>query len=290
MKIAVIGPLEFPGRQGGMTRHIEEVYARIAADGHEVTVFCRRALEASARLPRDASPDGAGDPREPVGSPQLQRDRVHDRCHVDTVRRRALPLVLELRLVLPAPRRGHEGAHDGAPARVARREVGRCRAGQFSRRTRGSRTASPSAFIAVSRDFEDFLRQHVKGERPIVRIPNGVTMPDEIDDDAAEHLGLDARRVPARGEPARSREGSRRAARRARPRRHDVGVRLSRWRSRGKRGIRPTTRVRSKRAWHARRTCGPPARGAADRSRARSLPERTRTRRAVTRARATRSR
>ena len=45
MRIAVIGSLEFPGRQGGMTRHIEEVYARIAAHGHDVTVYCRRAPE-----------------------------------------------------------------------------------------------------------------------------------------------------------------------------------------------------------------------------------------------------
>lgn len=41
MKIAVIGPLELPKAQGGVTRHCEEIYARIAASGeHEVTVLC----------------------------------------------------------------------------------------------------------------------------------------------------------------------------------------------------------------------------------------------------------
>jgi glycosyltransferase involved in cell wall biosynthesis len=40
MKIAVVGPLELPKAQGGVTRHCEEVYARLAADGHEVTVLC----------------------------------------------------------------------------------------------------------------------------------------------------------------------------------------------------------------------------------------------------------
>ena len=41
MKIAVIGPLELPKPQGGVTRHCEEIYARIAeSDEHEVTVLC----------------------------------------------------------------------------------------------------------------------------------------------------------------------------------------------------------------------------------------------------------
>ena len=40
MKIAVVGSLELPQAQGGVTRHCEEVYARLAADGHEVTVLC----------------------------------------------------------------------------------------------------------------------------------------------------------------------------------------------------------------------------------------------------------
>ena len=40
MKVAVVGPLELPKAQGGVTRHCEEVYARLAADGHEVTVLC----------------------------------------------------------------------------------------------------------------------------------------------------------------------------------------------------------------------------------------------------------
>lgn len=40
MKIDVIGPLELPKAQGGVTRHCEEIYARIAADGNEVRVLC----------------------------------------------------------------------------------------------------------------------------------------------------------------------------------------------------------------------------------------------------------
>lgn len=41
MRIAVVGPLELPKPQGGVTRHCEEVYARIAEHGtNEVTVLC----------------------------------------------------------------------------------------------------------------------------------------------------------------------------------------------------------------------------------------------------------
>ena len=40
LKIAVIGSLELPKPQGGVTRHCEEVYARLARDGHHVTVLC----------------------------------------------------------------------------------------------------------------------------------------------------------------------------------------------------------------------------------------------------------
>ena len=41
MKIAVIGSLELPKAQGGVSRHCEEVYARIAESGeHDVTILC----------------------------------------------------------------------------------------------------------------------------------------------------------------------------------------------------------------------------------------------------------
>ncbi len=41
MRIAVVGPLRFPNPQGGMTRHVEEIGARLADAGHDVTVFCK---------------------------------------------------------------------------------------------------------------------------------------------------------------------------------------------------------------------------------------------------------
>lgn len=41
MRIAVIGVKAMPAIQGGIERHAEELYTRLAARGHEVTVFCR---------------------------------------------------------------------------------------------------------------------------------------------------------------------------------------------------------------------------------------------------------
>ena len=42
MKVAVIGPRRLPRAQGGMTRHCEEIYSRLAARGHTVVAYCRR--------------------------------------------------------------------------------------------------------------------------------------------------------------------------------------------------------------------------------------------------------
>jgi glycosyltransferase involved in cell wall biosynthesis len=41
MKIAVIGSKGLPPRQGGIEHHCAEIYHRIAAKGHEVTLFAR---------------------------------------------------------------------------------------------------------------------------------------------------------------------------------------------------------------------------------------------------------
>jgi glycosyltransferase involved in cell wall biosynthesis len=41
LRIAVIGSRGVPATEGGVERHVEELGARLAARGHEVTVFCR---------------------------------------------------------------------------------------------------------------------------------------------------------------------------------------------------------------------------------------------------------
>jgi glycosyltransferase involved in cell wall biosynthesis len=42
MKIAMIGQRGVPASYGGVERHVEEIGARLAAEGHEVVIFCRK--------------------------------------------------------------------------------------------------------------------------------------------------------------------------------------------------------------------------------------------------------
>lgn len=57
MKIAMIGQKGFPARSGGVEKHVEELSRRLAKQGHEVLVFCRR-WYADAKLP----PQTMGEP------------------------------------------------------------------------------------------------------------------------------------------------------------------------------------------------------------------------------------
>jgi glycosyltransferase involved in cell wall biosynthesis len=41
MRIAVIGTIGIPATYGGVERHVDELYSRLAARGHDVTVYCR---------------------------------------------------------------------------------------------------------------------------------------------------------------------------------------------------------------------------------------------------------
>lgn len=41
MKIAMVGQKGIPATYGGVERHVEEIAARLAAKGHDVTVYCR---------------------------------------------------------------------------------------------------------------------------------------------------------------------------------------------------------------------------------------------------------
>ncbi len=41
MKIGVIGTLGLPVTYGGVERHVEQLYSRLAARGHDITVYCR---------------------------------------------------------------------------------------------------------------------------------------------------------------------------------------------------------------------------------------------------------
>ena len=187
MRIAVIGSLEFPGRQGGMTRHIEEVYARIAARGHDVTVYCRRALEGREYRGMHVHPVPTI-PRSPLDRFSYSASAsVHAaRSGVDVVHYHSysnsgwsfVPHLRRTKVVMTVHRLEWLDEKWGPTGRAILRTNAR-----ITHR-------SADAFIAVSRDFEDYLHAHVPAGTPVVRIPNGITMPDEIDDDAPAELGL----------------------------------------------------------------------------------------------------
>jgi glycosyltransferase involved in cell wall biosynthesis len=187
VRIAVIGPLEFPGRQGGMTRHVEEVYARLATDGHDVTVFTRRAPQGPEYrgLRVQTVPAIPTSPWDRVSYSALASTRAaagrFDVVHYHSYSNSGwcfIPRAAGAKVLMTVHRLEWQDEKWGAAGRAVLRANA-----WVTNRVAG-------AFIAVSTEFEEYLRGVVPRGRTIVRIPNGVTMPDEIDGDAAEHVGL----------------------------------------------------------------------------------------------------
>jgi glycosyltransferase involved in cell wall biosynthesis len=177
VRIAVIGPLEFPGRQGGMTRHIEEVYARLAADGHDVTVFARRALEGPEYrgLRVQTVPAIPSSPWDRLSYSALASTRAaaarFDVVHYHSYSNSGwcfIPRGAGAKVLMTVHRLEWQDEKWGPAGRAVLQANA-----WVTHRVAG-------AFIAVSPEFEEYLR----------RIPNGVTVPDEVDDHAAEHVGL----------------------------------------------------------------------------------------------------
>ena len=48
LKIAMIGQKSIPARFGGIETHVEQLSTRLAARGHEVSVFCRNRFRPDA--------------------------------------------------------------------------------------------------------------------------------------------------------------------------------------------------------------------------------------------------
>ena len=101
MKIAMIGQRGVPATFGGVERHVEELGARLAADGHEVVVFCRRGYGESE--PERYRGHAAGAPaHRRLEAPRVVRGQRHGHRgdHREGLRRRALPR-RRARAVLP---------------------------------------------------------------------------------------------------------------------------------------------------------------------------------------------
>jgi len=170
-----------------MTRHIEEVYARLAADGHEATVFTRRAPEGPEYrgLHVQTVPAIPASPWDRMSYSALASTRAaaarFDVAHYHSYSNSGwcfVPRAAGAKVLMTVHRLEWQDEKWGPAGRAVLRANA-----WITHRV-------ASAFIAVSREFADYLRGVVPRGRPIVRIPNGVTMPDEIDDHAAEHVGL----------------------------------------------------------------------------------------------------
>jgi glycosyltransferase involved in cell wall biosynthesis len=170
-----------------MTRHIEEVYARLAARGHTVTVFCRRALQGRSHRgirirPVPAIPASPWDrfSYSAVASTLAALGRF-DVVHYHSYSNSGwsfLPRLCGKPVVMTVHRLEWLDEKWGPAGRAV------LLANAWTTNRIGG------AFIAVSRDYEDYLRAEVPADRPVVRIPNGVTVPDTVDDGAALRLGL----------------------------------------------------------------------------------------------------
>lgn len=169
-----------------MSRHIEEVYARLAARGHDVTVYCRRALSGTehrgmrvrsvAALPRSPLDRFSYSAVASVMAAASDADVVHYHSYsnsgwsfVPRLRGRTVVMTVHRLEWLDEKWGPIGGGILRANAWITHRAAG--------------------AFIAVSQEFDDYVRARVRPGRPVVRIPNGITMPDEIDDEAPTRLG-----------------------------------------------------------------------------------------------------
>jgi glycosyltransferase involved in cell wall biosynthesis len=188
MRIAVIGPLGLPARIGGMTRHGEELSVRLAAAGHDVTVFGR-----STHVRRTGTYRGVRVRRVPVaGGGSLQTllhgflasvlaaagrfDVVHYHGLVSSVFC-ALPWLAGAKLAVTIHSLDYRHAKWGPGARAVLRWSEWC-AIRLSR-----------VVIAVSEDLAADLRRRYPSAH-IVHIPNGLTPPAAGDPAALERLGL----------------------------------------------------------------------------------------------------
>lgn len=190
MKIAVIGPLELPKPQGGVTRHCEEIYARIASDGNAVTVVCGGGPAPDdeyrgMRIHHVRTASGAGWERlsYALGSSTAASRGAADVVHYHSFASSALCMLPKLRgrkVVTTAHRVEWKDAKWGPLTRM------------FLRYCEWAAVRFSDALIAVSQALkDDLVERHPRAARTVV-ISNGVTRPEPAPTTALDDLGLRA--------------------------------------------------------------------------------------------------
>lgn len=189
LRVAVIGPLMMPNRQGGMSRHCEEIYARLAARGHHVSVLC------------STRPQGS-----PYRGMQLRRvpafgvpgwDRLvysflatvlaafgrYDVVHYHSLANTGfcfLPRLTGKRVVVTIHRIEWQDEKWGAFTR------------QFLRWSEWAALRFAHALIAVSSHLKEGVSRRNRRGQQIRVISNGATMPGDLGTAALEEFGLTA--------------------------------------------------------------------------------------------------
>jgi glycosyltransferase involved in cell wall biosynthesis len=188
-RVVVVGPLAFPNPQGGMTRHCEELYARLAARGWDVTVLCR-----SSAAVVDGRYRGMRVRRVP-GIPLPGWDRLGHSLlaafmaavgRFDVVHFHALtssgfcflPRLTGKRVVVTVHRLEWQDDKWGPATRAFLRWSERCVA------------RSANAVITVSQTFADELRLRHRRLPPVQYVANGVLRPADGGTSLLDELGL----------------------------------------------------------------------------------------------------
>lgn len=192
LRIAMIGQKGLPATFGGIEHHVEELGSRMAARGHEVTVFCRTNY-------------GDGRRQHHRGMRLVELPTVGTK-HLDAIVHSALATAVALRDdydILHYHAIG-PGALAALPRVASRAKVVLTLHGLDDERAKWSRLArlvlrtagwvsahAPNAIIAVSRDLQRHYRE--VRSRQTLYIPNGVsTQEPGPADPILDRLGLQA--------------------------------------------------------------------------------------------------
>lgn len=191
LRIAMIGQRGVPATYGGVEHHVEELGARLAARGHEVTVYCRNGY-------------AGGDHRDEYRGMRLRHLPTISSKHLDAIAHSGLA-------TMAAVAAQHDVVHYHAlgpglaaplPRVLSRAKIVLTVHGLDDERAKWSRAAQsvlrtaqwmsahvPNATIAVSRALTDhYAARH---GRSAVYIPNGVTPAVRGNPEPLEQFGLE---------------------------------------------------------------------------------------------------
>ena len=177
-----------PSTQGGMSRHCEELYSRLAERGHEVTVFCQTAGAPTHRGMRLRRIPGVRLPGwERLGYSLLASVRAlfgrFDIVHYHSFSSSgfcSLPRLARKKVVVTVHRLEWQDQKWGRFARA------------FLKFCEWTAVRSSAVMITVSRNFKADLESRYRKIGPVFYVANGVTPPMTVGPEVLGGLGLTA--------------------------------------------------------------------------------------------------